>query len=73
VEFTVVGPPFFKLFLRHDYQNTYKKSTIQYLKILSDEKLRPDIGFNLRPTRALHIILQRSNVDFHEDQKSSMD
>jgi hypothetical protein len=69
VEFTVVGPLFFMLILRHVHQKMYKKSVIRNLKILSDEKLRTDIGFNLKPPRALYLVLRRSDVDSPEGQK----
>jgi hypothetical protein len=60
------------LFLRHVYQNTYKKSIIHNLEILSDEKLGTDMGFNLRPARALYLVLRRSDVDCREGQKLPM-
>ena len=65
----MVGPPFFMLILRHVHQKVYKKSAIRNLKILSDEKLRTDIGFNLKPPRALYLVLRRSDVDSPEGQK----
>jgi len=65
----VVGPPFFMLILRHVHQKIYKKSVIRNLKILSDEKLRTDVGFNLKPTRALYLVLGRSFVNSPEGQK----
>jgi hypothetical protein len=69
VEFAIVGSPFLVLISRHIYQNTYKKYIIHNFKILFDEKLRTDIGFNLRPARALYLVLRRSDVDFSEGQK----
>jgi len=69
VEFTVVESPFFMLILRHVSQNTHKKSIIHNLKILSDEKLRTDTGFNLKPSRALYLVLRRSDVGSPESQK----
>ena len=56
-------------FLRHVHQKIYKKSVIRNLKILSDEKLRTDVGFNLKPTRALDLVLGRSFVNSPEGQK----
>jgi hypothetical protein len=59
----MVGPLFLMLILRHVHQKMYKKSVIRDLKILSDEKLRTDIGFNLKPPRVLYLVSRRSDVD----------
>ncbi len=58
--------------LRHVYQNTHKKSIIHNLKILSDEKLRTNIGFNLKPPRALYLVLWRRDTHSPEGQKWPM-
>ncbi len=39
------------------------------LNILLDEKLRTDIGFNLKPPRALYLVLRRNYIDSPEGQK----
>jgi hypothetical protein len=59
----------FMLILRHVYQNTHKKSIIHNLKFLSDEKLRTNIGFNLKPPRALYLVLRWCDINSPEDQK----
>jgi hypothetical protein len=60
------------LILRHVYQNPHKKSIIHNLIILSDEKLRNDIGFNLKTPQVLYLVLRRSDVDSPEGQKWPM-
>ncbi len=42
------------------------------LKILVDEKLRTNIGFNLKPPRALYLVLWPTYIDSPEGQKCPM-
>jgi hypothetical protein len=60
------------LILRHVYQNIHKKSIIHNLKIPSDEKMRTEMGFNLKQLRALYLVLGRSYNDSPEGQKWPM-
>ena len=49
-----------------------KKSIIRNLKILSDKKLRTDIGVYLKWPRSLYLVLRRSYADSPEGQKWPM-